>query len=86
MRHYCTDTGYSEEFEGMGFYINLCLSALYNKENGQYEITKDQLWESFKAQMENEDNISHKVLYCNNCGKTETLQYGTILPVCKEDE
>ena len=86
MRHYCTDTGYSEEFEGMGFYITLCLSALYNKENGQYEITKDQLWESFKAQMENEDNISHKVLYCNNCGKTETLQYGTILPVCKEDE
>ena len=52
----------------MGFHINLCLSALYNKETKQYEITKEQLWESFKAQMENEDNISHKVLYCNSCG------------------
>nr|DAN37933.1 MAG TPA: hypothetical protein [Caudoviricetes sp.] len=84
MFHYCADTGCNEEFDGMGFHINLCLSALYNKETKQYEITKEQLWESFKAQMENEDNISHKVLYCNSCGKTKTLQYGTILPVRKE--
>lgn len=56
------------------------------KKTKQYEITKEQLWESFKAQMENEDNISHKVLYCNSCGKTKILQYGTILPVRKEVE
>lgn len=86
MFHRCSDTGTRESFEGMGFHINLCLTALYNKETEQYEITKDQLWESFKAQMENEDNISHKTLYCNMCGEMENLQYGTTMPVCKENE
>lgn len=86
MFHYCTDTGCNEGFDGMGFHINLCLSALYNKENGQYEITKDQLWESFKAQIENKDNISYKVLYCNSCNEIQPLRYETIFPVCKEVE
>ena len=44
MFHRCSDTGTRESFEGMGFHINLCLTALYNKETEQYEITKDQLF------------------------------------------
>lgn len=86
MLHCCDDTNTLEHFEGMGFHINLCLSALYNVRTGQYEITKEQLWESFKVQMENKDNVTFKTLYCNVCGKTKSLRYETIAPVCKEDE
>lgn len=86
MLHQCTDTDTCEQFEGMGFHISLCLTALYNKETGQYEIDKEQLWESFKAQMQNQEHITYKTLYCNSCDKTQSLPYGTIVPVCKKDK